>query len=102
MLNIYDTYSNRRRFWDEAKHDALLNHENLLWPGYFNLTLSLAETWGNSSQLDGLCAHFFEFFYDLGLMILPLLLWGQRGVTAVGIIARFQNVWIDTCFQTDC
>jgi hypothetical protein len=72
FLTIYGPCGDRRSIWTNVVDNGILAHKNLIVVGDFNLTMSVREIWGVSSQPDPLPDLFKVLFMDTRLVdILP-------------------------------
>jgi hypothetical protein len=71
-------------FWIKVSDSSILDKPNLILAGDFNLTLSSAETWGNSSSTDVVAIHFNVIFQHHKLIdLLPVEMaptWRNEGL----------------------
>jgi hypothetical protein len=62
LLNLYGPCSNRQHFWEKLEVRGLLDLDNLIIAGDFNLTTTVGETWGATATLDTLADYFNMLF----------------------------------------
>ena len=58
VINCYDPYIHRTRYWNSLVSGGILGLPNLLLDGDLNFTLSSIEVWGQKSRLDPLASYF--------------------------------------------
>lgn len=75
IINVYAPYGDRKSFWQNVQVEGLLNLDNLILVGDFNLVLNDSEVWGVGANLDPLSNYFQHTFASVGLVdIIPSIL----------------------------
>lgn len=54
MINVYESYDNKQRFWEDFFVLAILKEEFLIISGDLNFTLNTAKIWGSIVRMDKL------------------------------------------------
>lgn len=68
FLNVYGPFHDRRPFWEDLLSDDVMDSQNMIIGGDFNLTLSEREIWGILARHDALRNFFSSLFQSEGLV----------------------------------